>query len=288
MLLKLASVTVLSAMGAGVKLLGEAIPPGQTMFFRGALTALMLALIARQRGELGLLLTSNWRGHAARSVFGTVSMFGWFLALTMIPFADLTALVFSAPLFLTVLAMLFLKERIHGFRWTALAFGFAGMLIMMGPHLNFGQASALGVAIALGAAVTSAVAQLFLRSMSGNEHAITITFYFSLTMLVLSAFTALWGWPMPSAQQWLMILGIGLLGAIGQLLLTYAYRYAEASTIAPLDYANLIFAALLGYWLFGEKPGVATWIGAPLVVASGSLILWREYALLREGRRRPP
>jgi len=268
-------------MGACVKLLGQAIPAGQTMFFRGLITALMLMFIAGQRGELRLLATGNWRAHAARSMCGTASMFGWFMALTMLPLAEVTAVVFSAPLFLTVLAMLFLNERIHVFRWTALAIGFTGMLIMIGPHLSFGQGSALGASVALGAALLAAFAMLFLRSMSGAEHAITITFYFSLTTMVVAAFTALWGWPMPTPAQWLLIGLVGLLGAIGQLLLSYAYRDAEASTIAPLDYANLIFAAAIGYWVFGETPWWSTWIGAPLVVVSGLLILWREYQLRR-------
>lgn len=247
------------------------------MFFRGLIATLVLIALSWRRGELGLLATGNWRAHAARSLFGTASMWGWFIALTLLPFADLTAITFTSPLFITVLAMLFLNERIHGFRWTALVVGFIGVLIMIGPHLTLGAGASIGVWIALGTSVLSALAMLFLRSMSGREHAITITFYFSLTTMAVSAISAFWGWPAPSASQWLLIIAVGVLGAIGQLLLSYSYRYAEASTLAPLDYANLVYATVIGYFLFGELPGWSTWLGAPLVVASGLLILWREY-----------
>jgi drug/metabolite transporter (DMT)-like permease len=205
-------------------------------------------------------------------------MFCWFTALTLIPLADFTAITFTAPMFLTVLAMVFLGERIHAYRWTALAVGFAGVLIMVGPHLSFGSGS-LGVGLSLAAAVFSAVAMMFLRSMSGSggEHAITITFYFSVTSMAVAALTVVAGWPMPNAEQWVLIVLIGVLGVFGQLLMTWSYRYAEASMIAPLDYTNLLFAVLYGYVFFGEAPHVSMWIGAPLVIAAGLIILWREY-----------
>src|SRR5690606_38098521 len=121
-----------------------------------------------------LLRTNNWRSHAVRSLSGTVSMFCLFAAVTLIPLADVTAISFTSPMFVTVLAMLFLGEHIHRFRWTALAAGFLGVLIMLGPHLSFtGQTSSLGALAALGAALFSAVAMIFLRKMSVGEHAIT-------------------------------------------------------------------------------------------------------------------
>jgi len=123
---------------------------------------------------------------------------------------------------------------------------------------------------------------VFLRSMSGGEHAITITFYFSLTFMICAGLTAVQGWPMPTPQQWLLIVLAGLFGVFGQLLMTYSYRYAEASTIAPLDYSNMIFAIVIGYAFFGEIPSLSIWIGAPLILGSGLLILWREYRLKRQ------
>lgn len=265
-----------------VKVLGDGIPAGQTIFVRGLLSMALVALIAWQTNRLDLLKTANWRSHALRSLSGTMSMFCLFIALTMIPLADVTAITFTAPLFLTVLAMLFLGERIHAFRWTALGIGFLGVLIMMGPHLSFERGSSLGALVALAAAMFSAIAMTFLRKMSRGEHALTITFYFSLTFTLCSTVTLLQGWPTPSPIQWSLILGAGLFGVLGQLLMTFSYRYAQASTIAPLDYTSLIIAVILGLLIFDEIPHTSMWIGAPLVVASGLIILWREYALKKQ------
>jgi drug/metabolite transporter (DMT)-like permease len=280
--LKLASVVLFAGMTLCVKSLGQDIPSGQTIFARGLISMLVVALLAWQSNRLHLLKTANWRSHALRSLSGTASMFCLFAAVTMIPLADLTAISFTAPMFLTVLAMVFLGERIHRFRWTALGVGFLGVVIMIGPHLTFAGASSLGALIALGAAMFSAVAMTFLRSMSAGEHALTITFYFSLTFTACAALTALQGWPAPTAAQWTLIVLAGLFGVFGQLLMTYSYRHAEASTIAPLDYTNMIMAVILGYVFFDEVPMLSVWIGAPLVVGAGLIILWREYYLKKQ------
>jgi drug/metabolite transporter (DMT)-like permease len=277
-LLKLSSIVLLSVLAACVKYLGDSVPTGQLIFARGVISAAVLALIAWRTEGLRILRTDKLRSHAARSLAGTGSMFCWFTALTLIPLADFTAISFTAPMFLTVLAMVILGERIHAYRWTALAIGFVGVLITIGPHLTLASSS-LGVLASFGAAVFSALAMVALRGMSGKggEHPLAITFYFSLTTVVCSAVTVFGGWPMPTAQQWALIVLAGLLGASGQLLMTISYRYAEASTLAPLDYTNLLFAVALGYYLFAEVPHWSMWVGAPLVIAAGLIILWREY-----------
>jgi drug/metabolite transporter (DMT)-like permease len=280
--LKLASVVVFAGMLVCIKYLGGDVPAGQAIFVRGLISVIVLALMAWSTGRLHLLKTANWRSHALRSLFGTVSMFCLFVAIAMIPLADLTAISFTTPLFLTLLAMLFLGERIHRFRWTALSIGFIGVLITIGPHLSFTHGASAGVLVALASAIFSAFALMFLRKMSGGEHAITITFYFSLTFMVCSSLTALQGWPMPTAGQWLLIVGAGLFGVFGQVLMTYSYRYAEASTIAPLDYSNMIMSIVLGYLFFEEIPSLSVWIGAPLILGAGLIILWREYSLKKQ------
>lgn len=280
--LKLASIVFLAGMAASVKALGDAIPAGQTIFFRGLISMLILALVARLSEGLHLLKTRNWRAHAARSLAGSASMFCWFAALTMIPLAQMTAISFTIPLFLTVLAMVFLGERIHAYRWTALAVGFAGVILIVAPELTAGGGSTAGVAIGLTAAVLGAFAQMFLRRMSVHEHALTITFYFSMTSTVFALATAAFGgWPAPTPRQWLLIGLVGLLGTFGQLLMSYSYRYAEASLVAPLDYTGLLFAVAFGFYLFDEIPHLSTWVGAPLVIVAGCIIIWRQYATLR-------
>jgi len=277
-LLKLSSVVLLSCLAACVKYLGDGVPTGQIIFVRGVISMAVLGFIAWRTHGFKVLRTERLGSHALRSLAGTASMFCWFTALTLIPLADFTAISFTAPMFLTLLAMLLLGERIHAYRWSALIIGFVGVLITIGPHLTLGGSS-LGVLVALGAAVFSAMAITTLRSMSGagGEHPLAITFYFSLTTVVCSALTAVGGWPMPTAEQWLFIGLSALFGVFGQLLMTMSYRYAEASTLAPLDYTNLLLAVALGYYFFAEVPHWSMWIGAPLVIAAGLIILWREY-----------
>ena len=276
--LKLASVVLLSCLAACVKYLGDGVPTGQIIFVRGVISMVVLGFIAWRVEGLHVLRTARLKSHAVRSLSGTASMFCWFTALTMIPLADFTAISFTSPLFLTVLAMVLLGERIHAFRWSALVIGFVGVLITIGPHLTLGG-NTVGVLVAFGAAVFSALAIATLRSMSGSggEHPLAITFYFSLTTVLCSAVTALWGWPMPTSEQWLFIGIAAFFGVFGQLLMTMSYRYAEASTLAPLDYTNLLLAVALGYYFFAEVPHWSMWVGAPLVIAAGLIILWREY-----------
>lgn len=278
-LLKLMAVVCLSATAAGVKYLGQEIPAGQTIFVRSLIAAATMALLAFSAGKMHLLTTSNWRSHALRSTAGAGGMFLWFVALAQAPIADVTAVTYMAPIFLTLLATLLLGERFRAHRWTAVAIGCAGAVIMISPYLTWNTRHSFGIALAMGSALSSAFAMMFLRGMSRIEHPITITFYFSLTTLAGAAITALWGWPMPGARQWAVIGLIGMLGTAAQLLQTIAYRHAEASIIAPLEYSSMIVIVLLGYFLFDEIPGPSIWIGAPLVIAAGLLILWREYQL---------
>jgi len=283
--LKLASVLCLASMAACVKALGSEVPSGQVVFFRGLISMLVIAGFAWRAEGLRLLRTANWRAHAARSLAGALSMFCWFVSLTLIPLAEMMAISFTVPLFLTVLAMVFLGEKIHWYRWTAIGCGLAGVLVIVGPGLLDAGHSVLGDGIALTAAILAAFALMFLRRMSAHEHALTITFYFFLTSSVLALVTLLFqAWPMPAGRQWLLLGMTGLFGVAGQLLMTYCYRYAEASLVAPLDYVNMIFAVAIGYYVFGEIPHISIWIGAPLVIASGGIILWREYVTLRRIR----
>lgn len=280
--LKLVSVACFASMAACVKALGAAVPPGQVVFCRGLISLAVIAVVAWRVEGLHLLVTRNWRAHALRSVSGSLSMFCWFISLTLIPLAQMTTISFTIPLFLTILALVFLRERIHAYRWNALAVGFAGVLIIVSPDVMSPSGSLLGVGVALTAAVLAAFAQMFVRRMSSHEHALTITFYFFVTSTTLAAATLLLQpWPMPTAQQWLLLAMTGAFGVVGQLTMTYSFRYAEASLLAPLDYVSMLFAVGIGYTVFGELPGVSIWIGAPLVIAAGAIIIWREYSMLR-------
>jgi drug/metabolite transporter (DMT)-like permease len=277
--LRLGAVAASTCMAACVKYLAQdGIPISQSIFVRCAISVAVLAVLAQRTAGLHLLVARNWRSHAWRSLSGTVGLFTWFGSLTLLPLADATAIVFTSPLFVTLLAGLSLGERVRRHHWLALALGFGGVMIMIGPHLSLDvERSSLGVLLALTSAIAAAMAMLFLRGMSSHEHPLTITFYFSLTTLVCAALGALGHWPMPTASQWLLILLGSVLGLLFQLLLTHSYRHASATTLASLEYTSMIMAVLIGYLVFGEVPGIAIWIGAPLVIQAGLLILWYEY-----------
>ena len=283
--LKLVSVLCLALMASCVKYLGNGVPAAQVVFFRGAISMLVIMFVAWRTAGLNILKTANWQAHALRSLAGALSMFCWFIALTLIPLAQMMAISFTIPLFLTVLAMLMLGERIHIYRWMALLIGFAGVLVIVAPELASEGGSKLGVGIALLAAILASFALMFLRRMSGHEHALTITFYFFLTSSALALLTLPFAaWPMPNREQWILLGMTGGFGVLGQLSMSFCYRYAEASLVAPLDYVSILFALAIGYYVFGEIPRVTTWMGAPLVIAAGVIIIWREYVTLKRVR----
>lgn len=278
-LLKLAAVVLFGGMAACVKYVGQDIPIGEMIFVRGIISLAALALIAWRTAGLQVLRTQNWRSHALRSLAGTGAMFAWFMALTLIPMVEATAVAFTQPMFLSVLATLLLGERMHLVRWTALVVGFTGVSIMVSSHLSFGGSSSLGAAFALASALCGALSMVSLRNMSGRENALSITFYYSLATTVCAALTVFWGWPVPTVKQWVLVALIGVLGTAAQLALTSAYRHAEASALAPLDYTSMIVAMVIGYGIFDEMPARSVWLGVPLVIAAGLLIFWREYRL---------
>jgi drug/metabolite transporter (DMT)-like permease len=274
------AMVLLSVMGAAVKYLGQALPAGEMIFVRNLIGIAALMLMAWRMRELQWLKTRNWRPHLLRGTFGTVSMFTWFMALSRAPIADATVITSAAPIFVTVLAIPFLGERIHAYRWTAVVVGFCGVLVIMVPSMSFQHSEFSGLVLALLSALAGAFARIYVRGMSNEEHPITITFYFTISALLGGACTFPWGWPAPTGTEWLVLILIGVLGIAGQTLLNAAFRYAEVSMISSLEYVGVIASALLGYFIFDELPGSAFWIGAPLVIAAGLLILWREYQLL--------
>src|SRR5258705_13832781 len=123
---------------------------------------------------------------------------------------------------------------------------------------------------------------IFLRRMSAHEHSPTIAFYFMLTSGVISLFTIPLGWNLPTGDEALILIFTGLSGGVGQLFLSFSYRYSEASMLAPFDYTAMIWAVALGYFLFGELPAPQVWLGGAIVISAGLLILWRERKLGRD------
>lgn len=279
---KVAATVFFSLMFAAIRWLGPYFPVGEIVFFRSLLGAGVVVVAALATGGPSLLVTKRIDSHALRSIAGTVSMFCNFAAYVFLPLADATAIGFAAPLFVVILAALVLSERVHAYRWSAVVLGFVGVMIIAGPEGANSQSALYGALFALAGAGLSAVAMIFLRRMSAHEHSITIAFYFMLTSATAALLTSFFGWNIPTLIEAVVLVLAGLAGGIGQLFLSFSYRYTEASALAPFDYAAMIWAVMLGYLLFGELPAAQVWLGGAIVIAAGLLILWRERKLGRD------
>ena len=282
--LKLAAVAIFVAMQGLVKAATEEVPPGEAVFFRSffAMPVILIWLFAGHGGLAGVR-TSNPVGHLWRGLLGTGGMGLRFAGLAILPFAEVAAIGYAAPLFTVIFAAMFIGERVRAFRLVAVGLGLAGVLIVLAPRLgNFGAGdplAALGAMFVLLSAVSAALAQTFVRRMVETEETAAIVFWFSAIASVLALATLPFGWVVPSWPVTVMLVCAGLMGGVGQVCITSAYRYADAGAIAPLDYASMLLAVLVGVWFFDEVPGLATLAGSALVVAAGIVIILRERRL---------
>ncbi|MFZ1414860.1 MAG: DMT family transporter [Defluviicoccus sp.] len=234
---------------------------------------------------LGRLRTGRFGMHALRSLMGLSAMLCLFMALSLMPLAEVTALTFTAPLFATVGAALILGERVRLRRWSATVIGFLGALLILKPDAGLVQPAAL---IALTAAVFIAGAMLTIKSLSDSESPNAIVVIMGLLMtpasLVPAAFV--WSWPvgglMGDAWGWIVLMGFS--ATIGQVCLTRAFKAADASAVIPFDFSRLVFVGALGYWMFGEIPDVWTWLGGGVILAASVYIARREAQLARLAR----
>jgi drug/metabolite transporter (DMT)-like permease len=298
-LLKLASALLFALLSALVRYLGESVPLGQQVFFRSAFAIVPVALIYAWRQELHHALhTRRPLGHAGRGLISVAGMFLNFAALARLPLSDATAISFAAPLITVAFAALFLGERVRIYRWSAVAAGFAGILVMLWPYLDVRQftpggsasaAATIGALCALAAAFTNAGSIIQTRRLTTTETTSSIVFYFSLICALAGLATWPFGWVMPSLAQLAALIGLGICGGLAHVLLTESYRHAPASVIAPFDYTAMLWAFLLGYAMFGEVPTVYVYIGAAIVAGAGIFVIWRERQLgLRRAREAEP
>ena len=279
MLCKIVAMLMFAIMFAAVRWLGPHFPIGEIVFFRSALGLPVIVAAAYLSGGIHLLATKRVDSHALRSIAGVISMYCNFTAYTLLPLADVTAIGFAAPLFIVILAALFLRERVHVYRWSAVVIGFIGVLAIIGPGARIASGATIGVMYALTSAALAALAMIFLRRMSAHEHSTAIAFYFMLTAAGISLFTLPFGWNIPRGPEGWVLIASGLAGGVGQLFLSFSYRYGEASLLAPFDYTAMIWAVALGYFVFGELPIANVWVGTLIVISAGLLILWREHRL---------
>lgn len=291
--LKIASVCVFVAMASLIKATADQVPPGQAVFFRSffAMPVIVGWLIWRQELHVGLK-TKNPMGHVWRGLVGTSAMGLGFAGLGLLPLPEVTAIGYAAPLLVVIFAAMFLGEEVRLFRLSTVALGLVGVLIVLSPRLqvNATDVSAtetLGAVVVLMGAVCAALAQVFVRKLVQTEGTAAIVFWFSVTASTLALLTLPWGWVVPDLPQTAMLICAGLLGGLGQILLTSSYRHADASLIAPFEYTSMLLALIVGYAVFDETPTLTMLGGAAVVITAGVLIIWRERQLgLERARQR--
>jgi len=281
--LKLAQTLTFSLMYAAIKLAGT-VPIGQVVFYRGLFALLPLfAWSFFTVGPIAAIKTQRPAYHVVRSVVGACAMFANFTALKLLALATVTAFGFMQPIFAVILAALFLHERVGRYRWGAVSIGFAGVLLMISPHGGLDSLLALqvsrGVGYALLFSFLSAVVVVWIRQMSATERSEAIVFYFMAACAVLGAATMIWDYEPLSFMQVFWLVMCGVIGGLGQIFMTYSYRYAEPSLLAPFDYISMVWATALGYFVFAEVPATLVFVGAGVVIAAGLFIAWREHRL---------
>lgn len=284
--LKIASVTVFVGMSSFIKAAGL-LPAGQIVFFRSFFAILPILIMLAWQGELGFALrTKRPLSHVLRGVVGVFSMGLGFFALTRLPLPEAIALNYAQPLLVVVFSVLFLGETIRIYRWSAVIVGLLGVCIISWPKLTFfgygnglGHQEAIGAVAALAAAAASAVALLLVRNLVGTEKSTTIVLWFSLTSSVAGLLSLPFGWAPLSGGQAAFLIGAGICGGVAQILMTEAYRYAEASTVAPFEYTSMLLGIVVGYLAFGEVPTMHMIIGGVIVIGAGLFIIWRERRL---------
>ncbi|MBY0335360.1 MAG: DMT family transporter [Acetobacteraceae bacterium] len=277
----IAATFVYAAAAACVKALEGGVPLAQVVLFRSLFALPLLLVLMHRAGGWRLLRTRNPRIHALRTLFGLVGMATAFYGYATLPLAGVTALGFTMPLFLTLLAVPLLGERVDAARAAAVAVGFVGVLIMVQPWQAEGAYPPIPVLIVLVGALAWALAMITIRQMgAAGEAGVTIVLWFALGCSAVALVWALPGWRWPSAAQWILLAAVGLLSAVAQLLMTEGYRRADPTLLAPFEYAGIVWTTALGALLWSELPDGWDAAGIAVLVASG-LFIWRREVTAR-------
>ncbi len=271
------SVLFFSFMDILIKLTDE-YDVGQTMFFRAFFGLIPIYFLIPKEKITDFYKTKNFKLHFYRSFFGAIAMAAIFIGLRNLQLAEVTALAFSAPLWVVIFSMFFLSETIRLKRWIAVGLGFIGTIIISKPgfdNLNFYYIYPIIFCIGF-AGVSILIRKLTLV----GEPVWLIAFYFSLFSGLGGLITLPLGrWIMPNTYDFILLILIGLLGSVANLLLTQSYKLAEVTLTTPLKYLSLVFAIIFGFYFFKEVPTIYTLSGAGLIVASSAIIFFRESEL---------
>jgi drug/metabolite transporter (DMT)-like permease len=273
------SVFIFSVVNAAVKWLVATYPVTEVVFFRCVFALVPCVVLVMTHGGLASLRTRRLRDHALRAGSQFLSMVFIFIAFGMMPLADAVAIQFASPLFLTVLSIFLLGERVGIHRWSAVLVGFAGVLVMVQPGPGMFASGAL---FALGNALISASVTIAMRRMSLTESSTTLVAWQGLVTSLLSVCLLPFGWVTPGAFDLALLIGVGAFSGVGQFCWTQGFRYAPAAVAAPFSYMSMIWALAFGFALWGDVPTVTLLAGGVVVAGSGLYILYRETVRRRQ------
>ena len=282
MALILAATLAFSSMHAVVRHLQSDLHAFEVAFFRNFFGLIVMVPFFWRQG-LAVFKTQKLGLHALRGGIQVSCMLMFFTALAITPLAKVSAMSFTAPLFATVGAVIFLGERIRARRLSALIIGFIGAMIIIRPGLAALDAGAMLVLVS---SAGWAVAMLIIKHLAKTESSVTLTAYMGLFLTPLSLLAAIWFWRWPEPQDYLWFLLMGTCGSLAHIAMAQAFREAEATVVLPLDFTRLIWASLLGFFIFAEIPTLWTWIGGTVIFVSSIYIAFREAKL--KGGDRPP
>lgn len=284
--LKLFSVVAFLGMQTCIKAAGPDVEAGQVTFYRSAFALVPIMAYLAFRSDLRAAFhTNNLFGHFKRGFLGIASMGFGFYGLVLLPLPDAIAIGYASPLMGVICAAIFLKEKVRIYRWSAVAIGIFGVMIISWPKLTmfddggFGNTQAIGAASVLMSSFLAGFAMIQTRQLVSTEKTATIVLYFSLSGAVFSLVTIPFGWSALTFWQAFFLIGSGFCGGVGQLLLTEAYRNADVSTVAPFDYTSILLGIAIAFILFGDIPTVTMLIGTAITVSAGIFIIYREHRL---------
>ncbi|ARS26060.1 DMT family transporter [Sphingomonas sp. KC8] len=281
-LLRIGSVVMFGIMAAAMKLAGEDGTIAIEMVFYRALFGMPIVLAWLAIGPgLASIKPHRPRAHVWRSILGLTGITLNFTALILLPLADATTIGFTAPIFATILSALLLKEHVGRHRWTAVAIGFAGVLIITQPG-GSGTLPAFGIMIALLGALGTSSVTITLRQLGSTETVGAIVFWFFVACGIVGGIgTWIWGSAHSLPTFGLIVIGAWA-GAAAQLLMTASLRAAPVATVAPFDYLQIVIAIGFGWLLWATMPSPTTLIGGTLIAGSGLYTAYREHRLRRD------
>jgi drug/metabolite transporter (DMT)-like permease len=279
MFLMVVATLCFTTMHAGVRHLTAVgdLHPFEAAFFRNFFGLLAL-LPWFMRVRLAALRTQKLGLHALRASLQVVGMLCFFMALKLSPLAEVSALSFTAPLFASLGATLFLGEVMRLRRWSALMLGFVGALVIIRPGF---EALSLGTSLVILSSVVWSGAMLVIKTLARTDSSVTITAYMALFLTPLSLLPALFVWRAPSLAELLVLAAVGAVANLGHLAMAQSFKEAEVTVVLPFDFTRLIWASVFGYLLFAEVPDLWTWAGGVVIFASTTYIAVRESRLKR-------